>query len=286
VVSCARFPKLATPYRLWVRDDEILPATIPAAFAAATAVDPGRPLLTWYDDGTGERAELSGATCANWLAKTANLLVDGCGLGTGDVAVVDAPPHWQTAVILLGCWSAGLRVADPAAGIDADVVFSTPEQATGYSGEVFGLALAPLAAPMRDAPPGVADYVIEVRAHGDHFTPASPVLPDTPAVTPAASLASLDRSEAAIPAASLASLDRSDASDLSHRDLCRHAAARADALGIRPGARVLVDVAAYPDPLDWLLAPLLAGASVVLCGHLDPAAVPTRIAAERVTLTL
>ena len=36
--------------------------------------DPARPLLTFYDDATGERTELSVATFANWVAKTANLL--------------------------------------------------------------------------------------------------------------------------------------------------------------------------------------------------------------------
>jgi uncharacterized protein (TIGR03089 family) len=237
-----------------MRDDETLPATIPAVFAAATAIDLGRPLLTWYDDSTGDRAELSGATCANWLAKTANLLVDGLGLGPGDAAVVDAPPHWQTAVIMLGCWAAGLRLTDQQSGTAADVVFATPDRATGYPGEVFGLALAPLAAPLRNPPPGVLDYITEVRPHGDHF--------------------------AALPAPD------DLATELTHRELCRQAATRAAALGIEGGARVLVDVAAYPDPVDWLLAPLAARASVVLCGHLDPAALPARIAAEQVSLTL
>src|SRR5262245_66226190 len=50
------------------------------------AADPTRPLLTWYDDTTGERTELSGATLGNWVAKTANLLVDGVGAGPGDRA--------------------------------------------------------------------------------------------------------------------------------------------------------------------------------------------------------
>ena len=56
---------------------------IARVFAAAVATDPTRPLLTWYDDATGERTELSGATLANWVAKTANLLVDEVGAGAG-----------------------------------------------------------------------------------------------------------------------------------------------------------------------------------------------------------
>ena len=80
---------------------------IARVFADAIAPDPTRPQLTWYDDATGERTELSGATLANWVAKTANLLVDEVALGPGDTAGVLLPPHWQTAAVLLGCWSAG-----------------------------------------------------------------------------------------------------------------------------------------------------------------------------------
>ena len=36
--------------------------TIPAALAAAVRRDPTTPLLTWYDDATGDRTELTGAT--------------------------------------------------------------------------------------------------------------------------------------------------------------------------------------------------------------------------------
>ena len=101
--------------------------TVGQLLAAAVAVDPTRPLLTWYDDGTGERTELSGATLANWVAKTANLLVDGAGTQPGDRTVVLLPPHWQTAAVLLGAWSAGLEVAT-AAG-PGEVGLATPVRA-------------------------------------------------------------------------------------------------------------------------------------------------------------
>ena len=35
-----------------------------------------KPFLTWYDDHRDERIELSYRTFDNWVAKTANLLVD------------------------------------------------------------------------------------------------------------------------------------------------------------------------------------------------------------------
>src|SRR5690242_4472958 len=84
--------------------------TVPSLFAALVAAEPSLPLLTHYDDASGERTELSGATLANWVAKTANLLVDGAGLEPGAHATVWLPPHWQTAAVLLGAWSAGLTV--------------------------------------------------------------------------------------------------------------------------------------------------------------------------------
>ncbi|WP_305790036.1 TIGR03089 family protein [Symbioplanes lichenis] len=229
--------------------------TIPAALAAAVRRDPTVPLLTWYDDATGDRTELSGATLANWVSKTANLLADGAGLGPGDTAVVLLPPHWQTAAILLGAWSAGLAVT----GAKGDILFTSPagfEQAAAETtGDRYATGLLPLAMPLRELPPGFADYTVEVRQFGDHFTPVQPVT--------AADLALGDRTHGDIPAAE-----------------------RAAELGITPGSRVLIDAAVHPDPVDWLLAPLYAGASIVLCAHLDPSAVEKRVATEKVTVTL
>jgi hypothetical protein len=68
--------------------------------------------------------------------------------------------------------------------------------------------------------------------------------------------------------------------------LVADAARRATSLGIGAGDRVLVDASAHPDPVDWLLAPLAARASTVLCGHLDPARLDSRVATERVSRVL
>jgi uncharacterized protein (TIGR03089 family) len=227
--------------------------TVSELLSRAVAADPTRPLLTWYDDGTGERTELSGATLANWVAKTGNLLVDGLALGPGDRALVLLPPHWQTAAVLLGCWSAGLSViltSPPDAGGDpaADVAFV----AAGRAGEVtvgdrYALALHPLGLPLREVPPGYQDFSVEVRGFGDRFAGVRV------------------RDQGA---------------------LCADAARRAAELGLEPGDRVLIDVATHPDPVDWLLAPLAARTSTVLCGHFDPGRLTARVAAERVTRVL
>nr|WP_232075830.1 TIGR03089 family protein [Phytohabitans suffuscus] len=225
-------------------------------FATAAAEDPAQPLLTWYDGATGDRTELSGATLDNWVSKTANLLVDGLGLDPGDRAGVLLPPHWQTAAVLLGAWAAGVEVvtADPKITnekISADVIFASAdrleEAAAWGADERFVLGLAPMALPMRTAPSGFVDYVTEVRTFGDHFPPYP---------------------------------SRSDGA------LVARAAARAADLGLKAGDRVLVDAAKHPDPLDWLMAPLAGGATLVLCGALDPAKLDDRASAEKVTAQL
>src|SRR5262249_10238292 len=78
--------------------------------------DPVRPLVTFYDDATGERIELSATTFGNWVAKTANLLVDELDAEPGDRIALDLPPHWQTAVWLFAAWSAGLHVVPRGSG--------------------------------------------------------------------------------------------------------------------------------------------------------------------------
>ena len=248
------------------------PTTVPSAFARAVVADPTRPLLTFYDDATGERTELSGTTLANWVAKTANLLVDGCALEPGTVAAIRLPAHWQTAAVLLGCWAAGLSVeldgtgsrvaavcfaaADRLGELATDETFATLARGAG---EVFGLALAPLAAPMRPPPPdGVLDYALEVRGQGDHFTALVPTARDTVAIA--------------------------EEPPMTHGDLIRAAAARAESAGLGPGTRVLIDGDVYPDPLDWLVTPLVARASVVLCRHLDNTKLQNRLVIERATL--
>jgi len=224
---------------------------IARVFADAIATDPTRPLLTWYDDATGERTELSGATLANWVAKTANMLVDEAALGPGDTAATLLPPHWQTAAVLLGCWSAKLTVVDVPG--DVDVLFAAAggiDAAAAWSaGERYALALDPFALPMREVPAGFTDFVSTVRGHGDHFTP----------------------------------YPQGGEGDA---ELLARAEARAAELCLTPGDRLLVDVTHHPDPVDWLLAPLTAGATLVPCANLDESRLNSRTASEKITRTL
>ena len=83
---------------------------IAALLARELRQDGARPFLTWYDDSTGDRVELSVATTANWAAKIANHLVDELDLEPGDDMTVGSVLHWTTAVVLLGGWTAGAHV--------------------------------------------------------------------------------------------------------------------------------------------------------------------------------
>jgi len=241
-------------------------AATDALLATALRRDPAGPLLTFYDDSAGERAELSAATLANWVAKTANLLCDDAGLAAGDRVAVLLPAHWQTAAVLLAAWSAGAVVSTDPAG--AAVAFAdaprAPTATAAAAGEVFAVSLASLGRGFEAGPPpGTRDYALEVRAHGDRFTPPVPV----PASAPA-----LHADEFVSTGADLV--------EIAHR--------RAAELGLLDRDRLLSTLP-WDGPVDWvdcLLAPLAAGASVVLCAHPDPEAVARRAEAEHVTATL
>ncbi len=78
--------------------------------------DPAGPRITYYDDATGERIELSTATLVNWAAKTGNLLRDEMGAGPASKVAVLLPAHWQTAAVLFGIWWIGAEVVTDGRG--------------------------------------------------------------------------------------------------------------------------------------------------------------------------
>jgi uncharacterized protein (TIGR03089 family) len=236
---------------------------------SALAADPGRPLVTFYDDATGERVELSVATFANWVAKTANLLQGDLAAQPGDRLALLLPAHWQSAVWLLACASVGVVAdvgGDPAA---ADIVVSGPDsldKARACSGERVALALRPLGGRFPQPPEGFADYAVEVPGQGDRFAPFAPVDPEEPALVVAG---------AELTGAEVVEKARADATDLGLTG---------------PGSRLLSGL-----PYDtWrglsagLYAPLATGGSVVLCRHLDgldQESLAKRVENERVSTT-
>ncbi len=135
--------------------------------------DPAGPRITYYDDATGERIELSTATLVNWAAKTGNLLRDEMGAGPSTRVAVLLPAHWQTAAVLFGIWWIGAEVVT---GGQADIALCTAERlgeaddAVGM-GEIAVLSLDPFGKPAPDLPVGVTDYATAVRVHGDQIVP-------------------------------------------------------------------------------------------------------------------
>ena len=138
------------------------------------AADPAGPRITYYDDATGERIELSTATLANWAAKTGNLLRDELGAGPSSRVAVLLPAHWQTAAVLFGIWWIGAEVV--LTGGQADIALCTVDRladaddAVGM-GEIAVLSLDPFGKPVPDLPVGVTDYATAVRVHGDQISP-------------------------------------------------------------------------------------------------------------------
>ncbi|WP_166903279.1 TIGR03089 family protein [Mycobacterium sp. DL440] len=137
------------------------------------AADPAGPRITYYDDATGERIELSTVTMANWAAKTANLLRDEMGAGPGTRVTVLLPAHWQTAAVLFGIWWIGAEVVLDG---EADVALCTRDRLDEADdavsgGEVAVLSLDPFGKPAADLPIGVTDYATAVRVHGDQIVP-------------------------------------------------------------------------------------------------------------------
>lgn len=218
--------------------------------------DPMGPRVTYYDDATGERIEVSSVTLANWAAKTANLLRDELGAGPGSRVAVLLPAHWQTVAVLLGIWWIGAEVV--AAGESADLALCAADRldeadAAAVGGEVAVLSLDPFGKPAADLPIGVTDYATAVRVHGDQIIPER---------HPGAAL-----------------------NGRSVQELLTAASASAQAQGLTAADRVL-STATWDDDtalIEHLLAVLAAGASLVQVANPDAAALDRRRTTEKVT---
>jgi uncharacterized protein (TIGR03089 family) len=232
------------------------------------AAEPSRPLLTFYDDASEERVELSVKTFDNWVAKTANLLVDGLGAEPGARVALALPVHWQTAVWLYACWAAGVvalpidDAADGAIPEDVDIVAAAPDRleaalaaTKATSAEVVGLSLHALGAPLAECPPFVTDYAVEVRAHGDHFG------------------ASVDDG---VPAVEVAGETLTGAELVAAGESTPN------------GARVLTTVsyATRNGLINGLIGPLISHGSAIICQNLEQSRLERRISLEHVTAVI
>jgi uncharacterized protein (TIGR03089 family) len=230
-------------------------------FAQLLAAQPSRPFVSFHDDASGEWAELSAKSAANWVAKTHFLLLDSLGLGVGDTAFLDLPPHWISVPILLGCWSAGLSISpDPA---EAAVAFVTPQSLAAAGGVADVFAINPAAAARGfgpDVPIDAEDYVVSVRPQPDAWgTVRFSASDDDPAL---------------------------DAT--TRRDAVAQGTERAAELGLSAGGRLL-SVRPWTTPSDWIdavIAPLTVGGSVVLVANADAERIERHATQERATAVL
>lgn len=207
-------------------------------------------LLTYYDRDAGERTALTAAELGDRAAAVAALLTEGCGLGPGRTVTVRLPPHWQTAAILLGSWAAGVEVSFQGwatAGLGGpqpatDVAFVSASRARSFLEEppnagywyVVGLG------PDEEVPRGYQDLAAELRPYAD----ATP-----PRIAVGAGDAAMNGS--------------------TYGQWQQIAAGMAAGHGIGRGDRVLIRAETSEQPAGWLLAPLSAGASIVLCAGFD-----------------
>lgn len=163
-------------------------STVPELLATLVRTDASRPLVTFYDDATGERVELSVATFANWVAKTASLALDELDVEPGELVLVDLPPHWLGAVWLAAAWTAGYCVTTDTTAVErAGMVVCGPAAvercaAAAARVPVAALSLRPLGGRFVDPlPDGMTDYGAVVLAQPDSFVPVAPPGPRSPA---------------------------------------------------------------------------------------------------------
>ena len=216
---------------------------LPELFAAAVSRDGGAPFLTYYDDASGERIELSAVTTANWVAKTANLLVDEYDLESGETVAIGLPPHWLGVVWALSAWSAGASLTSGTGAL----AITGPDFAIRGERETVASALLPLGGRFREPiPDGIHDYGAEVYNHPDLFVPFDPPSPTSPAYD-----------------------------DRTHEDLISTAEPVAD--------RILVtrDLAGA-DGVGLLVGVIAGGGSIVLCRNLDESKLERRMSDEKV----
>jgi uncharacterized protein (TIGR03089 family) len=222
--------------------------------------DPGSPLVTFYDDASGERVELSVTTYANWVAKAASLLVEEHDLERGDTLRVDLPAHWLGPVFLGAAWSAGLVVTD---ADDPDAVVCGPDTLADWAPQasdlpVLACSLRPMGVRFAEPlPAGVHDVGVDVWSQPDSFIPWDPATDDD------------------------AALAWADDTTLTQAGLWEAAAAGSH---LTDGGRLLSEAnPASPPGIASFAEPLARSGSLVLVVHAGPERLETTYAAERAT---
>lgn len=219
----------------------------------ALALDSARPRVTWYDDDTGERVELSGATLRTWVAKTSHLLAGELLAGPGTTVSVDLPRHWTAAIWWLAIDAVGAQRCDPTEPADVAVVGPHRLAQLPAADEIVAVSMRPMGAPFAEPLPAlVHDYFDASRLQADDY-PFGSAAPSPTGQRDAAAAADL-----------------------------------ASSWGLTSADRVLATgswVEGDPAPAE-LFAPLAADASVVWVRNPSSAGFVQRLESEQVTAVL
>lgn len=235
-------------------------STFPALLDQQLRAAPSRPLVTFYDDDTGERVELSVTTYANWVAKTAGLLQEELDVSVGDEVAIDLPVHWLGPVWLGAVWSVGAVVV-PADSDRAAVRVCGPDAVSRHAtggGTTVACSLLPMGVRFRDElPAGVLDFGVVVWGQPDLFLPAEPVTPD------------------------LTAWSDGSGTPVTQQELVSREPA------VEPGVRLLTDTnPCTASGLSALLDPLAAGGGTVWVRNPSDGSWESRAAAEQATQVL
>lgn len=238
---------------------ELSSPTFPQLLAKALRTDPGRPFITAYDEAHQWRTELSVTTYANWVSKTANLLVDEYLLGEGDTILIDLESHWLVPVFLGAAWSAGIAVTGELS-VASHLIVTGPDVADHHLEAdlpVIASSLDGFAGRLHvPLPDGVDDYGTLWPGQPDTFVAPSPPDPMTAAWRHA------DTSE-------------------SHGELASRA--QSD-IGTRLGTRLLTAHHLMRDSaVPTLWTALITGGSLITVAHPNDADWSARYANERPT---
>lgn len=129
------------------------------------------PSLIWYS-APGERVELSGRVFDNWVAKTANFLVEELDVEVEDSVMLPPQLHWRTLAIAVAGLQVGATIVQHAEDARAAFAFS-PEDLDGANAE-YAVLIERSALGMRymgEVPASLdaVDYAAEVRSFADVY---------------------------------------------------------------------------------------------------------------------
>lgn len=152
--------------------------TFTALLDGALRDEPGRPLITAYDEEGRARTELSVTTYANWVAKTANLFLDEYLLDPGDTVRITVSSHWLTPVFVGAALAAGLATTDDP-DLPAALIVCGPDEVDDLTtaSPILACSLTPFATRFTTTlPDGVDDYGLLWPGQSDAFVgpPAAP----------------------------------------------------------------------------------------------------------------